>query len=367
MAEDTDQASKTEEPTSRRLEEARKQGDVAKSADLASWASLAGATGAVAIAGGWACRDLAGRLLPFLASAGDVDLTGGGAVDVFRRALSAAAPIMMLTLGAGMACGVAGNFIQQGFLWTTGKMKPDLSKVSPIEGFKRLFGIDGFVQFIRSVLKIVLVATVAWLSLKPHASELAGLTAMEPAAILPFASQLLRSLAIAIVTLLGLGALIDWIWQRQRFMSKMRMSREELKEEIRQSEGDPQIKAKVRQIRNERARRRMMAQVPRATVVIANPTHYAVALLYKQGETAAPVCLAKGVDKVALKIRQTAEEAKVPVIEDPPLARALYAAVEIDEAIPVGHYQAVAKIIGFVLNQAKKRQQRTRPRPMAGP
>ena len=286
---------------------------------------------------------------------------------MFRRALSAAAPIMMLTLGAGMACGVAGNFIQQGFLWTTGKMKPDLSKVSPIEGFKRLFGIDGFVQFIRSVLKIAVVATVAWLSLKPHASELAGLTAMEPAAILPFASQLLRSLAIAIVTLLGLGALIDWIWQRQRFMSKMRMSREELKEEIRQSEGDPQIKAKVRQIRNERARRRMMAQVPRATVVIANPTHYAVALLYKQGETAAPICLAKGVDKVALKIRQTAEEAKVPVIEDPPLARALYAAVEIDEAIPVGHYQAVAKIIGFVLNQAKKRQQRTRPRPMAGP
>ena len=367
MAEDTDQSSKTEEPTSRRLEEARKQGDVAKSADLASWASLAGTTGAVAIAGGWACRDLAGRLMPFLTSAGDVDLAGGGAVEVFRQALTAAAPILLLTLGAGMASGVAGNLVQHGFLWTAGKMKPDLSKVSPVEGFKRLFGIDGFVQFLRSVLKIVVVAWVAWASLKPHASELEGLTGMDPAGILPFASQLLRSLAISIVTFLGVGALIDWIWQRQRFMSKMRMSREELKEEIRQSEGDPQIKAKVRQIRNERARRRMMAQVPRATVVIANPTHYAVALLYKQGETAAPICLAKGVDKVALKIRQTAEEAKVPVIEDPPLARALYAAVEIDEAIPVGHYQAVAKIIGFVLNQAKKRQQRTRPRPMAGP
>jgi flagellar biosynthetic protein FlhB len=262
---------------------------------------------------------------------------------------------------------VGGNVIQQGFLWTAEKMKPDLSKISPIEGFKRLFGLDGFVQFLRSILKIVIVAWVAYASLQPHAHELEGLSAMEPAAILPFASQILRSLAIAVLTFLGAGALIDWIWQRQRFMSKMRMSREELKEEIRQSEGDPHVKAKLRQIRNERARRRMMAQVPKATVVIANPTHYAVALLYKQGETEAPICLAKGVDKVALRIREVAEEAKVPVVEDPPLARALYAQVEIDETIPVGHYQAVAKIIGFVLNQARRRQQKARPRPMRGP
>ena len=366
MADDADQSSKTEEPTGRRLAEARKHGDVAKSADLASWASLAGVTGAIVVAGGWACQDLTRRLLPFLTSAGDVDLDGGGAVEVFRHALDAAAPIMILTLGAGAISGVAGNVLQQGFLWTTEKMKPDLSKVSPLEGFKRLFGIDGFMQFLRSVLKIVVVAWVAWASLKPHSSEIQGLSGMDPAAILPFAAQLLRTLAISVLTLLGVGALIDWIWQRQRFMSKMRMSREELKEEIRQSEGDPHIKAKVRQIRNERARRRMMAQVPRATVVIANPTHYAVALLYKQGETEAPVCLAKGTDKVALKIRETAEAAKVPVVEDPPLARALYAQVEIDEAIPVGHYQAVAKIIGFVMNQAKKRRPQARPRPMRG-
>jgi flagellar biosynthetic protein FlhB len=366
VAEDTDQSSKTEEPTSRRLDEARKHGDVAKSADLASWASLAGTTGAVAIAGGWACQDLSRRLLPFLASAGDVELEHGGAVEVFRQAVNAAAPILILTLGAGVVFGVAGNVLQHGFLWTTEKMKPDLSKVSPIEGFKRLFGIDGFAQFIRSVLKIVIVAWVAWASLNPHVHDLEALTGMDPAGILPFASGLLRTLAIAVLTFLGAGALIDWIWQRQRFLSKMRMSREELKEEIRQSEGDPHVKAKIRQIRNDRARRRMMQQVPKATVVIANPTHYAVALLYKEGETAAPVCLAKGVDRVALKIREIAEEAKVPVIEDPPLARALYASVELDEPIPVGHYQAVAKIIGFVLSQAKKRQRQLRPRPMAG-
>ena len=361
MAEDNDQSNKTEEPTSRRLEEARKHGDVAKSADLASWASLAGVAGAIAIAGGWACQDLAGRLLPFLESPDAINLEGGGAVDVFRQAIIAGAPALILVLGSGIVCGVAGNVIQQGFLFAPDRLKPDLSKLSPMEGFKRLFGIDGLAQFIRSVLKIVIVSWVAWASLGPHARDLQTLQGMSPAGILPFASQLLRSLVIAVMTFLGAGAVIDWIWQRQRFMTRMRMSREELKEEIRQSDGDPHIKAKLRQIRNERARKRMIQQVPKATVVIANPTHFAVALRYVQGETDAPICLAKGIDQVALRIREVAEEAGVPVIEDPPLARALYAAVEIEETIPVGHYQAVAKIIGFVLGQARRRAARIRP------
>jgi flagellar biosynthetic protein FlhB len=361
MAEDTDQSNKTEEPTSRRLEDARRQGQVAKSADFASWASLTGVIGAVAIYGGWACQDLAGRLTPFLAQPDAIQLEGGGAVDVLRQAISAALPALTVVLGAGVVCGVAGNLIQHGFLFSAERLKPDLSKLSPIEGFKRLFGIDGLAHFVRSVTKVVIVSWVAYASLGPHAQDLENLPGMEPAAILPFAAGLLRSLAMAILAFLGAGALLDWIWQRQRFMQRMRMSREELKEELRNSEGDPLIKAKVRQIRNERARKRMIQRVPKATVVIANPTHYAVALHYKQGETEAPVCVAKGIDQVALRIREVAEEARVPVIEDPPLARALYAAVEIDEAIPVGHYQAVAKIIGFVLNQAKRRAARVRP------
>ena len=365
MAEDTDQSNKTEEPTSRRLEEARKQGDVAKSSDLVSWASLAGVAGAIAVWGGWSCQHLAQQLLPFLEAPDSIQLQGGGAVDVFRRALVAAAPPLMMVLGAGMVCGVAGNLIQHGFLFSPDKMKPDFSKVSPMQGFKRLFGIDGLVHFLRSVLKIVIVGWVAWASLGPHWRDAEGLPGMEPAAVLPFAAGLIRSLGISIIAFLGVGALIDWIWQRQRFIQRLRMSREELKEELRQSEGDPQVKAKVRQLRNERARRRMIQQVPRATVVIVNPTHFAVALLYTQGETEAPVCLAKGLDNIALRIREVAEAANVPVIEDPPLARALYASVEIDEVIPVGHYQAVAKIIGFVLNQARRRAARVRP--MTGP
>src|SRR6185437_4299812 len=151
----------------------------------------------------------------------------------------------------------------------------------------------------------------------------------------------------------------DWFWQRQRFLTRMRMTKEELKEDFRQSEGDPHIKARQKQLRNERARRRMIQAVPEATVVVMNPTHYAVALKYDAGETPAPLCVAKGLDTLALKIREVAEAHNVPVIEDPPLARALYAAVEVDEAIPPAHYEAVAKIIGFILAAGRKVAART--------
>ena len=181
---------------------------------------------------------------------------------------------------------------------------------------------------------------------------------MEPMALLPLASQMLKALLIAILAVLGVGALADWFWQRLRFMQRMRMTKEEIKEDYRQTEGDPHIKARLRQMRFERARRRMIQNVPKATVVVMNPTHYAVALRYVPGETAAPECVAKGVDTLALKIREVAEEAGVAVIEDPPLARALYATVDVDQVIPREHYEAVAKVIGFVMQAAQRRKAR---------
>jgi flagellar biosynthesis protein FlhB len=145
-------------------------------------------------------------------------------------------------------------------------------------------------------------------------------------------------------------------------LQKMRMSKEEVKEDYRQSEGDPHVKAKQKQIRFERAKRRMMQNVPKATVVVMNPTHYAVALRYVQGETAAPICVAKGLDEVALKIREIAEEHRIPVVEDPPLARALYAVIELDETIPREHYEAVAKIVGFIMGKGRRRARPVRGR-----
>ena len=355
MAEDSDQASKTEEATPRKLEEARRRGEVAKSTDLSSWATLAGTAGALAILGGWITQDLAHRLLPFIANPDAIDLHGTGAVEVLRVAGMAALPALAVVLGAGAVSGLFGNLIQHGFMWSPDRMKPDLSKVSPMSGFKRLFGLDGFIQFLKSLLKVALVSGVAWWAIKPHTEEVQRLAAMQAGDILPYSAGVVRSLTFAVVAVLGVGALLDWLWQRQRFMQKMRMSREEMKEDVRQSEGDPHVKAKQRQLRLERARRRMIQNVPKATVVVMNPTHYAVALRYEAGVTLAPVCVAKGTDRVALRIREVAEKANVAVIEDPPLARALYAAVEIDEAIPLDHYQAVAKVIGFVMDAARKR------------
>ncbi|HEY2661588.1 MAG TPA: flagellar biosynthesis protein FlhB [Caulobacteraceae bacterium] len=356
MAEENeDGASKSEEASPRKLAEARRRGDVAKSPDLPAWASLAAATGVMITLGGSMSHTLADQLRPYIERPDAYDLENGGAVQVMRQAFGSAAPIIVAVLGAAALAGVAGNLVQTGFLFSPEKLAPDLSRLSLMKGFQRMFGLDGLVHFGKSSLKIGLTGLVAWLSLKPHVAEFAQLTSMDPMSLLAVTAVMLRAMLYSVLALLGAGALIDWIWQRQRFMQRMRMTKEEQKEDYKQTEGDPKIKARIRQIRFERSRRRMMQNVPKATVVVMNPTHYAVALRYEQGETAAPECVAKGLDSLALRIREVAEAHGVPVIEDPPLARALYATVEVDEAIPREHYEAVAKVIGFVLQGARRR------------
>ncbi|HLK23789.1 MAG TPA: flagellar biosynthesis protein FlhB [Caulobacteraceae bacterium] len=358
MAEQNDSATKTEEATPRKLEEARKRGEVAKSVDVPAFASLAAAVGFIAVGGGFLARNLAERLQPFIAHADAYDLSGGGGVALLHQAAMAAAPIVLGVMFAAGLAGVGGNLIQHGFLLTTERLKPDTSRISPMSGFQRLFGIDGLAQFVKSMLKIGLIACVAYTAVRPHWSELQRAVDLDPVSGLVLAGDALRALFISVLAVLGIVAALDWLWQRQRFLTRMRMSREELKEDYRQSEGDPHVRARLRQIRYERARRRMMQNVPKATVVVTNPDHFAVALRYQQGETAAPVCVAKGQDQIALRIKAVAEENRVPIVEDPPLARALYATVEIDETIPRQHYEAVAKVIGFVMRQAQRRRAR---------
>jgi flagellar biosynthetic protein FlhB len=353
MAEN-DAASRTEEPTPRKLQQAREKGDVVKTPDLAPLAALTAVAAVLAISGGTLARNLAVALLPFIAHPDQMSMHGLGGVNVARQAMTAAAPAMAAVMLSAVAAGVAGNLVQHGLLFTPGKLAPDFSRLSLGAGLKRLFGLDGLMQFAKSASKLGLVAVVAWWALRPHADELQQLTLLDPAAMLPFSAEILRRLVFAVAGVLLAIAAIDWFWQRQRFMTRMRMSKEELKEDFKQSEGDPHVRARQKQIRNERARRRMMQAVPTATVVVMNPTHFAVALKYDASETPAPLCVAKGVDTLALKIREVAEAAGVPVIEDPPLARSLYAAVEIDEVIPQKHYEAVARVIGFILNAGRR-------------
>lgn len=355
MAEQNEGASRTEEPTPHKLQQAREKGDVVKSADLAPLAALLAAAAVAATLGGPLSRDLAAGLRGFIAGAGTISLEGGGGTLLLSQTLTIGAPLLLAVLATAAVAGAAGNLVQHGFMFTPDKVKPDWKKVSPLEGLKRIFGPDGLFNFVKTVVKILLVAAVAWWAVNPRYDELQGLARIAPAAILPLAAELMRRLVFAVAVLLAVVTAVDWFWQRHRFMKRMRMTKEELKEDFKQTEGDPHVKARQRQLRIQRARRRMMQAVPEATVVIMNPTHFAVALKYEAGEGGAPTCVAKGMDTLALKIRDVARDAGVPVVEDPPLARALFAAVEIDEQIPPKHYEAVAKIIGFVLAAARKR------------
>jgi flagellar biosynthetic protein FlhB len=360
MSEGADRESKTEEATPRKLEQAREKGDGVKTMDLGSFATLATSSAVVLAAGGWLSRNMVSQLTPFFSHPQDMILQGHGGVEIFRYAMMAAAPALLIVMLSTGLSGAAANVLQSGLRLTPEKLKPDFSKLSPAKGLERMFGPDALMAFVKSLVKVLMTGAIAWWVLKPFLPQFASLSALDPMAMLPFCMDILKRLVFAVAALTLTVAAADWLWQRQRFLARMRMTKEEVKEDYKSTEGDPHVRARQKQIRHQRARQRMMQAVPDATVVVMNPTHYAVALKYEQGEDAAPTCVAKGLDTLALRIRAVAEEAGVPVIEDPPLARALYAAVDIDEMIPPAHYEAVAKIIGFILG-AGQRRARARP------
>jgi flagellar biosynthetic protein FlhB len=355
MSDAPEKDSKTEEATPQKLEKAKAKGDGIKTPDLGPFAVLAAVSGVLVMAGGWLAKDMANRLLPFFAHPADMSVEGHGGVEILRYAMLAGAPALLAVMLTAAVAGSGASLLQTGLRFTPDKLKPELSKISPKKGFERMFGPDGLMQFAKSLVKVSVIAILAWWILKPVVPKFSSLSALDVGAILPFCMDILKRLVFAVVGLSLLVAGGDWFWQRQRFLTRQKMTKEEVKEDYKNSEGDPHVKARQKQLRYERARRRMMQAVPQATVVVMNPTHYAVALKYEQGETAAPMCVAKGLDSLALKIRAIAEEAGVPVIEDPPLARALYASVDIDEMIPPAHFEAVAKIIGFLLGAGKRR------------
>jgi len=237
MAEQNDEASKTEEATPRKLEQAKQKGDVAKSSDLAPLAALAFSAGVIAILGGWLTKNLANALLPFIAHPEQIPLEGAGGVWIARQAMTAAAPVLGAVLVTAAVGGIAGNVMQHGLMFTPEKLKPEWSKLSPLSGFKRIFGPDGLFQFGKSIAKILAVTAVAWWVLKPHMHEFKGLSALDPAAMLPFSAEILRQLVFAVLALMLVITGADWLWQRQRFLKKMRMSREEVKEEFKQKHG----------------------------------------------------------------------------------------------------------------------------------
>jgi flagellar biosynthetic protein FlhB len=257
---------------------------------------------------------------------------------------------------AFLAAPIVAAALQNGIVFSSEAVQPKFEKVSPLAGFKRLVSAQTLVELLKSLLKVGLVgAALAWL-LWPERDAVVAASGLEAGPLLSYLGDLAFRMLAVLTVLAAAIAGADYGWQWFSFMRKMRMTKEEVKEEHKQNEGDPHIKQKRRAIQIERSRRRMMADVPKATVVLMNPTHYAVALRFVAGETPAPEVVAKGVDALALKIRAVAEASKVPVIENPPLARTLHAACEIGEFIPQEHYQAVAEVISYVLRLSEQQR-----------
>ena len=352
MADDRDDAERTEEPTARRLEDAHKHGDVVKSQEVSTFLLLGAGTLAVALFGHSGAEDFARWFRVFLEQPDEIALTAGSMMALMRHAVWGLAAIVAAPIGLLMGAGIAGNVLQHRPVFSAERLKPDLSKLSLIGGMKRMFGIDGWVNLAKGLIKMVIVGAAVWSVLWPERGRVASVLDQTALDLAGDMVHLAIKIALAALAVLAVMAVLDYVLQRYQFLQRNRMSRQEIKEEFRQSEGDPTVKAKVRQIRQERARQRMMAAVPEATVVITNPTHFAVALKYESGKMVAPICVAKGVDSLALRIREVARDHEVPVIENPPLARALYASVEVDEAVPPEHYKAVAQVIGYVMRLA---------------
>jgi flagellar biosynthesis protein FlhB len=349
-----DDGEKSEEPTQKKMDDARKRGDVVKSQEVNNLFMLAGAALALAIFGGDAAASLAAFLGNFLGNMHEVATDGLSLTNVALRVVLLIGAVLGLPFLILIVCALAGNLVQTGFLWTADPVTPKLSKVSPIAGFKRLFSVQSLVNFGKGIGKLILVGVAVGFAVWPEREALGLLAELDVTGFMPYALDLsikVFGTAIAVMIVLA-GA--DFFYQRQSWYRRQRMSFREIREEYKQMEGDPQIKARIRQLRQQRAGKRMMAQVPEASVIITNPTHYAVALKYEAGMNA-PLCLAKGMDALALRIRERGREHDVPIVENPPLARALYASVEIDAEVPAEHYRAVAEVIGYVMRLKRGR------------
>jgi flagellar biosynthetic protein FlhB len=348
-----DDSERSQEPSQKKLDDARKRGDIPKSQEINTWFMLAAGALSLSMFGASGSADLTGSLRGIFEHAHDIRLDGGHMMvfsrTIFMAAMTAAAmPLIFL-----MVAGVLGNLIQHMPLWTTEPLAPKFSKISPMAGFGRIFSKQSLVTFLKGLVKIGIIGAVLTTVLWPERDRFALTVQMDIARLGGFILEESVKVFVATVSVLAVLALGDWLYQRHTWYQKLRMSVQELKEEYKQQEGNPEIKARIRQLRHERSRRRMMAAVPTATVVITNPTHFAVALKYETGMSA-PICVAKGMDAVALRIRGLAEESGVPLVENPPLARTLYANVEIDGVIPDEHYRAVAEVIGYVYRLKNK-------------
>ena len=352
MSEREDSAERTEEATPKKIEDALKKGQTPFSKEAPAFASLVGILVVLGVFASSQTRRLVEALARLHDDAGAFSLEHGSDVTaLFIQIYGAAAlfvgPIVLLLASFGVAAALA----QSPPRFVGERIRPQMERISIMKGAKRIFGSQGIAEFLRSLFKFAVVGAIAAMILAGEVPTVVRAVfvdpTMLPAQILAIAIRLLATVCVATIVLVA----ADLVYTRMKWRADLKMSRREVKDELKQSEGDPIVKSRMRSAQKDRARRRMLTDVPKATVVIANPTHFAVALAYDRGRGGAPMVIAKGLDEVALKIREIAEGAGVAVVEDPPLARALYHAVEVERMIPEEFYRAVAQVLYFVYSQ----------------
>ncbi|MAF98465.1 MAG: flagellar biosynthesis protein FlhB [Micavibrio sp.] len=344
----TDDSQKTEEPTQKRLDEARKKGQVPLSREVNNWVILLCATIMVAVVAPHLfsqVNEIASSYLEHAHQAprGFEDVSALLRDGVLRVMAILALPFLILMVVAFFA-----PFLQVGPLFALESIKPSMDKISIVKGFGRLFSKRSLMEFLKGLLKICVVGVVGAVILYPYFGTLEHMIGLPLIVMMEELQMLVVRMLIGMLVVHIIIAVIDLSYQRMDHHKKMMMSRQEVREEYKQTEGDPHVRARLRQLRSEKARTRMMQNVPTADVVITNPTHYSIALKYDPDTMEAPLCVAKGIDEVALRIREVATEHDIMLYEDRPLARSLYDLVEVDEAIPYTQYKAVAEVISFV-------------------
>lgn len=350
MADDTpDKDSKTEDPTDKRLEKAREEGNVANSQEIKNLASLVVALVLVVFIAPWFMTSLTAMLSTFLGQVHAYPTDQEGMIHTLVDLIGDVGWLMAAPFVLAVIAGLISNIGQIGLLYTPKKLAPKLSTIDPIKGISRVISKQKLVDLIKQIFKVAIVLLAAWLIVLPaipHPDVMAG---RPIETTLKDLHWLLILLLVTVVVAFSGVAFVDLMWTRHQHITKLKMTKQEVKDEHKQSEGDPALKGRIRSMRMQRSRQRMMAAVPQASVVITNPTHYAVALKYDMDDMAAPKLVAKGMDFIAARIREVAKENNIPIVENPPLARALHAAVELDEEIPQDHYKAVAEVIGYVM------------------
>lgn len=342
---------KTEEPTSKKREDARKEGNLPKSQEvnhvlvlLAGIVMLRLYTPSIARLYSEALRFYLGIMTPAnIDSGGDINFVHNLFIRGIWIFFQAALPIALVILFFGLLA----NILQVGFLFTTKPLEPKFSKINPIQGFSKFFSVRSLVETIKNLLKLAIVGSIAYVTVKGEYPKLLDACNESVMSISVVMLLLAYKVSMRIVLTLIIIAILDLIYQRYDNTQKLKMSKQEVKEEHKQQEGDPQVKARIRQLQREMASRRMLQEVPDATVVITNPTHLSIAVKYDDGMPA-PLIVAKGADNIAMKIREIAKEHDIPLVEDVPLARGMYDKVEPGDEVPVEFFNAVAEVLAYV-------------------